>query len=141
MIKLARQALEIHTQLHGTENIDVAGDMTVLADALDFFNDVDDDEVLRLHKQAILITSRLEGSLSVNIAVSEQNTGNAYRKSAHRAHAANELDRCIANYESALRHFREAARIYGVINHVKKADYARRVIDGIEEYIRQIRSI
>ena len=52
-IASARQALEIHTQLYGTENVNVAADMGTLADVLDHFNDVDDDEVLRLIEQAI----------------------------------------------------------------------------------------
>ena len=63
-IAFARQALEIDTQLYGTEHSDVAGDMTTLATVLDYFNNVDDDEVLRLHEQANAIESRLAGSSS-----------------------------------------------------------------------------
>ena len=140
-IVLARQTLEIHTQLHETESMEVAGDMHLVADTLDVFNDVDDDEVLRLHEQATSITSRLEGSMSVNVGVGEQNLGFAYRKRAQRANAANDRDRSMANLERALLHYREAARIYRAINHVKKADEARRVIAETEECIRQIRSI
>ena len=138
-IALARQALEIHTQLYGTENMEVAADMRGLADILEYFNNVDDDEILRLYEQAIAITSRLEGSSSVNIAVGKRNWGNAYEKRARRARAANDLDRCIANYELALCHNREEARIFTVNNHVDKADEARRIIAETEENIRLIR--
>ena len=47
-IGLARRALEIQTQLHGTEHQHVANAMRLLADVLDYFNNVDDDDVLRL---------------------------------------------------------------------------------------------
>ena len=46
-IMLARRALEIHTQLHGAESNEVAGDMPTLASVLNYFNDIDDDEVPR----------------------------------------------------------------------------------------------
>ena len=137
-IALARKALEIHTQLHGIESDRVSADITTLADVLDFFNDVDDDEILRLYEQANAITSRLEGSSSVNVAVGEGNLGGAYHNRAERAHAANDLDRCIANLELALPHYREAARIFRAINHVDNADRALRHAVEIEENIRQI---
>ena len=137
-IALARKALEINTQLHGTESTRVANGMTTLAGALNYFNNVDDDEILRLHEQAIAITSRLEGSSSVNVAVGEKNLGIAYHKRAKRAHAANDLDRCIANLELALPHYREASRIYRTINHIDAADRALRHAVEIEENIRQI---
>ena len=103
-IALAHQALEIHTQLYVTESTPVASDMRLLADALEYFNNVDDDEVLRLYEQANLITSRLQGSLSVNVAVGEYNLGAAYRKRAIRAQAAKDLDRFMINLELASRH-------------------------------------
>ena len=137
-IALARKALEIHTQLQGTESDRVANGMRVLADVLGYFNDVDDDEILRLYEQANAITSRLEGSSSVNVAVGEGNLGGAYHNRAERAHAANDLDRCIANLELALPHYREAARIFRAINHVDNADRALRHAVEIEENIRQI---
>ena len=121
------------------ENIDVAHDMRGLADVLGYFNDVDDEEVLRLYEQTIAITSRLEGSSTMNIAVGEQNLGNAYRSRADRALAANDLDRCIANLELALPHYREAARIFRVINLVEKADQALRSVAIIEEEIKKVR--
>ena len=137
-IALARKALEIHTLLYGTESAEVAADMRGLADVLDCFNDVDDDEVLRLHEQAIAIAGRLEGSSSVNVAVGEECLGIAYHNRAARAHAANDLDRCMANEELALPHFREASRIYRAINHIDAADRALRHAVEIEENIRQI---
>ena len=137
-IALARKALEIHTQLHGTESAHVALDMCGLAGVLNYFNDVDDDEVLRLYEQANAITSRLEGSSSVNVAVGENNLGIAYYKRAKRAHAANDLDRFMANMELALPHYREAARIYRAVNHIDAADRSLRLAVEIEENMRQI---
>ena len=137
-IMLARQALELFTQLYGAESAKVAWGMTVLADALDYFNDVDDDEVLRLKEQAIAIISRLEGRTSMNVAVGEGKLGYAYHKRANRVQAANDLDRCMANLELSLTHHREAARIFRAINHVDKADDALRNVARIEEFIRQI---
>ena len=138
-IALARKALEIHTQLHGTESAHVALDMCGLAGVLNYFNDVDDDEVLRLYEQANSITGRLEGSSSVNVAVGEHNLGNAYHKRAVGAQNTNDLDRCIANLELALPHFREAARIYRDVNHVDAGDRAVRNVVEVEEEIRQRR--
>ena len=137
-IALARKALEINTQLHGTESARIALDMCGLADALDYFNNVDDDEILRLYEQAIAIYRRVEGSSSVNVAVGEESLGNAYHKRAIRAHAANDLDRCMANEELALPHYREATRIYRVIKHVDAADRTLRRVAQAEEIIRQI---
>ena len=39
-IALARKAVELHIQLHGTEHDNVAIDLCILAEALDYFNDV-----------------------------------------------------------------------------------------------------
>ena len=108
-IALARQALEIHTQLEGTESVRVAADLRVLADALDRFNDVDDDEILRLHERANSITSRLEGAASANVGVGENNLGLAYQSRVERAEDANDVDRCMANFELALIHFQESS--------------------------------
>ena len=135
-IALARKALEIHTQLHGTESHRVATDMRALAGVLDYFNNVDDDEVLRLYEQSNAITGRVEGSSSVNVAVGESNLGVAYNKRAIRAQGANDVDRCIANLELALPHYREAARIYRAVNHVDAADEALRHAVEIEEFMR-----
>ena len=137
-IALARKALEIDTQLHGTESLEVAHDMATLADALNFLNDVDDNEILRLYEHSNAITRRLEGSSSVNVAVGEGNLGGAYKKRAIRAQAANDVDRCMTNLELALPHFREASRIFRAINHVDNADDSNLHAVEIEEYIRQI---
>ena len=137
-IALARKALEIHTQLSGTENSTVSNVMGVLAEVLDYFNDVDDDETLRLREQAIVIHCRVQGSSSPNVAVSEFNLGNAYCKRSDRAADANDLDRQLANLELALPHFREAVKIYRAINYVDKADDALRQIAIVEGNIRRI---
>ena len=137
-IELARQALKLHTQLRGTENQNVAGDMRALADLLDYFNNVDDDEILRLYEHAIAIHSRVEGSSTFNVAAGENNLGNAYNHRSKRARDANDLDRCMANFELALPHLREAARIFRVINHMDRADKALRSVAQIEESIRQV---
>ena len=134
-IQLVRKALEIHTQLFGIESADVASDMSVLSDILDYVNDVDDDEVLRLREQSSAIYRRVEGSLSYNVAVSEEKKGVAYHNRANRADAVNDLDRCLANLELALSHFRDAARIYQQINHSDSADDALRKVSQIEESI------
>ena len=134
----ARKALEIHTQLHGTESAGVAISIGSLADILDYFNDADDDEILRLHEQAIAIYRRVEGSLTYNVAVCENNLGSAYGNRVKRAMAINDLDRCMANLELALSHHREAARIFRTIKHVESADEAFRHVARAEEIIRQI---
>ena len=138
-IASARQALEIHTRLHGTESSEVANDMDILADVLDFFNDVDDDQVLRLYEQSIAITSRVQGSSSINVAAAEGNLGIAYKNRARRAVAANDPDRCMINLELALPHLREAARIYRDNNHVDSANMNQRTVTEIEELMRRVR--
>ena len=137
-IRLARQALELYTQLHGTESAKVASAIGALADALDYFNNVNDDEVLRLQEQAIAIFSRVEGSSSCNVAVHEGKLGYMYNNRADRARAANDLDQELANLELALPHFREAARISRAINFVGMANEALRNIANIEKKIRQV---
>ena len=138
-IEIARQAIELHTQLHGIESTDVAADMNVLSDLLDYFNDVDDDEILRLLEQSIAIYRRVEGSVfSMNVAAGENSLGNSYAKRAARARATNDLDRCMANVELALTHFREAARVYRAINHLDSANLALRNVARAEEQLRQI---
>ena len=88
-IMLARRALEIHTQLFGAESKEVAGNMGVLAGALSYFNDVDDDdddEVPRLYEQANDIYARVEGNSSSNVAACKNNLGIVYEKRAKRAY-------------------------------------------------------
>ena len=48
-IALARKALELHTELEGEDSYQVAKVCNTLADALDHFNNVGDDEILRLN--------------------------------------------------------------------------------------------
>ena len=122
-IELVRKALEIHIQRYGTENARVALDMATLAEVLDYFNNVNDDEILRLLEQAIAILRRVEGSLSPNMAGHERKLGFAYGKRANNALDANDHDRFMANLELALPHFRESVRIYRAMNnHLDKVD-------------------
>ena len=138
VVTLARRALEIHTQLYGLEHGNVASVMRLLARALTYFNDVDDVEVLRLYEQSIVITARVEGSSSVNVAIGEHNLAVVYRKRAKRACTANDLDREMANLELALPHYREAARIYRADGNFSgdANDAEQRVVD-VEEELRQ----
>ena len=138
-IAFARKALEIRTHLEGTESAKVAGAMSTLADILVYFNNVDDDEVLRLYEQAIAVYSRVEGSSSLNVAVSATNLGTAYINRAKRAGIVNDLDRELTNLELALSHYREAGRIYRVIDHVDSVDRNLQCVARIEENIRQVR--
>ena len=134
-IVLARQALEISTQLYGTECSATANDMCLLAEALDYFNNVDDDEVLRLFQQSIAIDNRLFGSTSVNVAIGEEKLGVAYVNRAVRVFAVNDLDRKKTNLELTLSHYREAARIYQSVNRVDEANKLAQKIDSIEEIL------
>ena len=137
-IALTRRALEIRTNRRSLEHADVANAMSLLADVLNYFNNNDDDvEVPRLYEQSIVIQARVEGSLSVNVAVGENNLAVIYHKRALKARATNELDREMANLELALPHHREAARIYTAINYVDKADNAARSVVEVEEALRR----
>ena len=139
-ITLARKALELHTQLDdGTESGDVAASMAALAEALNYFSNVDDDEILRLIEQAIAIFGRLEGSSSLNVAVQESLLGIVYCDRGNRAGVANDLDRALVNFELALPRYREAARIFRVINHTVMVERNLHNIAQTEEGIRQIR--
>ena len=137
-IAFAREALGMYTQLYGAESVKVAMAMGALAVALDHFNNVDDNEVLRFLEQANAIYRRLVGSSSPNVAVAEHKLGFAYISRAKRAQAVNDLDRCMTNQELALSRYREAARIYKVINHMDMADDADRLIAQLEEWIQEI---
>ena len=137
-ICLARRALEIRTQLHGLEHARVANAMRLLARSLNYFNNVDDDdEVLRLFEQSIAIHTRVEGSMSVNVAVDERNFAEAYHNRAERARAANDLDRELANLELALPRYVEAARIYRAINYVDSAEKVAQAIVEVENELQQ----
>jgi len=133
-----RRALEIHTQLYGTENNDVANDMLILAEALGYIKSDDDEEVFRLLRQAKAIHTRVYGSSTANVAVAENKLGNAYCGRANRAHAANDFNRAQANLELALPHLREAARIYRFVGHIDNADKNARVVVDIEEKLQEL---
>ena len=117
----ARKALELKTHLHGIQNARVANNMGALADILDYFNDVDNDETLRLVEQAIAIYRQVEGSLSMNLACCENRLAIVYDSRARRAKDTNDLDRYMTYLELALPHYREALRISTAINHVDTA--------------------
>ena len=138
-ITLARQALEIHSQQCGPESHQVADDMGLLAQVLETFNDVDDDEAIRLYEQAKDIFVRVQGSLSANVAVCEMYLGHAYYNRAKRAHSAYDLDRELANLELALSRFREAARIDRAINRVERADKATQAVVDVEKQLLQVK--
>ena len=131
-IMLVRRALEIRTQLFGAESVEVAGSMITLADVLGYFNNVDDDEVLRLYEQAKAIFVQRRGYLSWNVATCVYNLANACNNRGGRAHAAHDLDRCVANLEQALPHFREAARIYRAINRMDDAEEAACIEENLQ---------
>ena len=134
-IEHARKALELYTQLGKHESREAAAAMGVIAEALDVFNNVDDDEILRLYQQSIAIIRRLEG-LSPNVGAAEIRLGAAYGNRANRAEDGNDR---ISNLGLARTHFNEAARIYRVFGHTDTADTVRRNVARAEEEIRQIK--
>ena len=140
-IMLARRALEIYTQLHGAESYQVANGKSVLADVLDYFNDVDDDEVPRFYEQAIAIHVRVHGKLSMIVAACENNLGATYHKRADRAAAAHDLDGYVANLELALSHLHEAVQINRAINHMENADEAAQEVAELEELLRDAKAL
>ena len=137
-ITLTRRALDIHTQLYGAESEEAALDLGLLAQVLDYFNDVDDDEIPRLYEQVIAIYTRVQGSLSSNVAIGENSLGSAYFNRSRRACAANDLDREMANLELALPHYIESSRIHRVNNHVDKADRVAECVELIEQQMRYV---
>ena len=137
-IEHASKALELQTQVHGTESAKAADSMGLLAEVLSYFHDFNDNEVLRLFEQSISTFGRVESRMSVNVAVNEYNLGNVYQKRAKRAVFVNDLDRCQANSEMALSHYRESVRIYRAINHVDKADEVLPIIGRLEELIHEV---
>ena len=138
VIALARRALEIHSQLHGTESVEVACDVCLLAEALDYFNDDDDDEVLRLFEQAIIIYVRLQSNMPVNVALCESKLADTYVGRAKRARVANDLEREQENLELALSRYRETARIYNAVNHRGAILASQIKVVEIEEMLRQL---
>ena len=136
-ILLARRALEIYTQLFGTESELAAAGMGTLASVLHCFNGIDDDDVIRLLEQSIAIYVRVEGRLSFNVAAGENNLSAALEARANGARDANDLNRCVANLELALPRLREAARIFRAINMVERADKAAQEVAKLEEKLRR----
>ena len=137
-ITLARRALDIHTQMYGTECSATSNDMSVLAEALDFFNDNDEAEVLRLFERSIAIDKRVYGSSTVNVAIGETKLVEAYYKRAERAHDAINLDLEQAMLELTLPHYREAARIHRTIGRMDKADNIAKNVVVVEGMLRQV---
>ena len=140
-IALAREALEIHTQLNGTESITVAMDMGALADILSYFNGVD-DEILRLRQQTVALFSRVNGSSPSNVALSKLSLGITYNNMASGSRGSlstADLGRCVTKMEAAVTHFREAERIFRFINHVDRANMAVQLAQSAEEDLRQDR--
>ena len=122
-IARARQALAFYTQLRGTENESVAPTMALLSQLLTIdADDDDDDEAIHLLQQAKASYARIQGSLCVNVALTEEALGISYFNRARRVHAANDLDRTLVNLELALPYFREAVRIYRAVGRTDMAD-------------------
>ena len=139
-IALARKALEIHTQLHGAVSHQAANAMGVLADVLQYFNNVDDDEILRLYKQAKAIYCQVQGNLSPNVPACDYSLAAEYKARAGRAFHSKDLDRYMANLELALTHYRAAEQVYRTINHVDAADRAAQGVTEMEELLIEIRN-
>ena len=137
-IALARRAMEGSIQVHGNDSAYVATSMGILASTLDYFNDVDNIEVIGLLEQAIAIYARVQGTVSMNVAVGEYNLGNTYCKRFQNAMAVDDLERAQMNVDLAIPHHREAARIFTAINHMDSAAKARQNALGLEEQSRHI---
>ena len=140
-ISLGRRALEIHTQLHGRESQEVAGDLGILAQILGGFNDVDDEEITRLLQQAIDIYARVQGKLSPNVAAGENSLANAYLRRANKEHAAHDLERRVANLELAMPHYREAILNYRAANRPADVDRVTRDATKVSELLQKALTI
>ena len=137
-IARARQALAISSRLRGMEHENMAVDvMSTLAQILDYFNPIDDDdEPIRLFEQAKVFHTRTQGSLSANVAQTEECMSDSYFKRARRAHDANDLNREMANLNLSLSHCREAVRIYRAIGQTDMANKAVQQVVDIERHRR-----
>ena len=140
-IALARRALDNQIQTYGIEHEKVANTMGLVAEALDHFNDDDDEEVLHLHEQARKIHAKVNGGSSSNVGVDNNNLGNVYLHRANRARGRNEVNRQKANLELALPRYREAARIFRAINRVEMADQVANMGIFIEKRLVEIASV
>ena len=132
-IALARKAIELHTQLHGADSEETVGDMSTLANVLDYFLDVDDDEAVHLFEQVIAIRSRSQGPQSVNVASNKSNLASVYANRANRAQRDDDPDRALKNWMLALPYYLESYRIYQVINFMDRADHVAQTIKEIRE--------
>ena len=151
-IALARKALQIHQKLagafasagvvaiSGASALQVAFDMGALSQALECFNDDDnDDEPIFLFKQVIDIFSQVASA--ENVAIYTRNLGALYYKRACKPQTDKDLDRWLVNLEKAVPYFREAGRIYREINQVDSADQTAKSVTEIEEHIRFVRNL
>ena len=130
-IMLARRALAIDAQLFGADSHEVGFDKAALGHALEYLVvNSDDVESILLFEQAIAIFSRVEGRLSLNVAVNERYVGMAYEA---RSKIINDRDRRKATLELALSRYYEASRIYRAINRLDKALDVDRDILRIEQ--------
>ena len=134
---MARRALENHSQLHGSESAQAAGDLGVLAEVLSCFNDVDDDEEIpRLYEQSIAMYARLQGSSCVNVGIHHSNFGGYYFKKATKALKEKNQKQCVINLELALPHLQEAARVHKSNKHMERADRNERMAIDTEKMLR-----
>ena len=138
-IVLARKSVDLYTRLHGSESNELAVSFSTLAHCLKFFDDLNNDdgnEIFRLYEKSITMFSRVQGSQSPNVAAASKNLGAMYEKRAMKAHANNDLDRCITNLELALPHFRKGERIYRENNFMDAANKATQAIVHTETELR-----
>ena len=115
-----------------------SSDILTLVEALGYFNDDYDDEVLRLFEQSISIYAQVYGSSSSSVAIGEHGLGNAFRRRAKRACDANYLERCMANLELALLRYREEARIFRAIGLEEDADRGAQSVVVVEEQLQEV---
>ena len=128
-ISLARRALAIDALFVGPESHEVAFDMTALGHSLECLYD-NNDESIRLFEQAIVIFARVEGRMSMNVAVNERFLGSAHEA---RAKKVNDRDRRTATLTLALSRYYESSRIFRAINRINKAIEVERDIRRIEQ--------
>ena len=135
-IVLARRALEIDTQLRGLESQELANDRCLLGQVLDHFNNLDDDDVPRLYEQAKETFSRVQGSLTPNVAAVNQNLATMYNNRAKRAMVAKDVEREVSNLDLSLAQLNEAARIYRAINQLDRANQIAQETVGVQGNLR-----
>ena len=140
-ILLSRKSLEMHTKFYGPNDATVASDLLILAGILDFFqgaNNESFDEVVKLYQRVIPLYGRLQGSTCYNAAASVNNLGLAYRNRAGRDLAAGDVEQCVIHTQLSLTQFREATRIYRLLNDTELAVKAERDATVNEERLQWI---